>query len=268
MIATLFAATGAASAATTFEYSGYGVVNEVNVTIGIGSNTPTLPTGFVTGYYGSGEIVLYGAGPNAGQTLDVWCIDATHDLQGSDTYTIISPPTTNNGGFVAGPNSALSHTQLGEIGALINWGNANINTYSWASAAVQLAIWTIEYPGATFTSDSGTVNTEVSTFLVPDAESATNGFAPFYGLSEVVNPNNPDGNQGLTFITPTPLPASWALMLGGFSGLGFFAYRGTKNRGKCFNGGNRVAQYEYFSVLPGALKQGLPVASQKWEDWL
>ena len=30
--------------------------------------------------------------------------------------------------------------------------------------------------------------------------------------------------------TATPLPATWTMMLIGFVGLGFFAYRGTKNR--------------------------------------
>ncbi len=114
LAAALLAGTGIASAAT-FDYGSYSVVNEVNVTISAGSGTPALPSGFEYGYFGSGQIILHGTGPNAGQTLDVWCIDATHILQNSDTYTIISPPFTNNGN-VGGLNSTLSSTQLGEIG--------------------------------------------------------------------------------------------------------------------------------------------------------
>ena len=119
---TVMAAPGGASAAT-FTYGSYSVVNEVNVTICAGSGSPALPGGFDYGYFGSGQIILYGSGANANQTLDVWCVDATHILQGSDTYTVVFP-TTNNGG-VGGPNSAISN--LGEIGALVNWGDANIN---------------------------------------------------------------------------------------------------------------------------------------------
>lgn len=220
LAATLLAGVDVASAAT-FQYSGYSVVNEVNVTISAGSGNG-LPSGFEYGYFGSGQIVLYGQNQNAGQTLDVWCIDATHMLQGSDTYQIVYP-TTDNGG-VGGADSAISN--LGEIGALVKWGDDNINI-SWVSAAVQLAIWTIEYPGAIFTSDSGYVNQQV-TGLVSDAQTQAPGFAAFYGLEEVVNPLNLNGNQGL--VAATPLPSTWTMMLGAFAGLGFFAYRGTRNR--------------------------------------
>jgi len=219
LVATLLAGVEGASAAT-FQYNGYGVVNEFNVTIGHGSDSG-LPPGFEYGYFGSGEILLYGSGSNKGQTLGVWCIDATHILQGSDTYTI-THPTTDNGG-VGGLNNGLSHSQLGEIGALVKWGDANINTNTWVSAAVQLAIWAIEYPGAKFTSDSSIVNGKVP-LLVSYAQNPTNWF---FGLSEVIDPKD---NQGLVFTTPTPLPPTWTMLLGGFAGLGFFAYRGTKNR--------------------------------------
>jgi hypothetical protein len=33
-----------------------------------------------------------------------------------------------------------------------------------------------------------------------------------------------------TFVSATPLPATWTMLIAGFVGLGFFAYRGTKNR--------------------------------------
>jgi hypothetical protein len=31
-------------------------------------------------------------------------------------------------------------------------------------------------------------------------------------------------------ISQTPLPVTWTMLIAGFAGLGFFAYRGTKNR--------------------------------------
>jgi hypothetical protein len=37
-------------------------------------------------------------------------------------------------------------------------------------------------------------------------------------------------NVSLTATTATPLPSTWTMLIAGFIGLGFFAYRGTKNR--------------------------------------
>lgn len=213
---TLLATTGVASAAT-FTYGSYSVVNEINVTIGE-SNSTGIPPGYETGYFGSGQIVLHGTGPNAGQMLNVWCIDATHDLQWSDTDTFIhpNPSLSNNGGAPGG--SQLSLIVLGEIGALVDWGDANINKNYYNSAAVQLAIWSIEYPGGTFVSDSGNVNTLVKT-LIADAENQTNGFSWSTNLFEVIDPKD---NQGL--IGATPLPSTWTMMLIGLAGLGLLTY--------------------------------------------
>jgi len=207
----LVALVGSASAST-FTYSSYTVVNEVNVHIG-GSGPP----GYETGYFGSGQIDLIGSGLDAGKTLAVWCIDATHILQWSDTYTIISSGFNDSGGASTG--NLLSHTVLGEIGALVDWGDANINANRINSAAVQLAIWTIEYPHGTFISDSSAVNNLVLT-LVTEAENGT--LHPNFNLREVVDAVD---NQGLVYLASTPLPATWTLMLVGLAGFGFFGYR-------------------------------------------
>ena len=83
LAAALLAGPGIASAAT-FDYGSYSVVNEVNVHINPGSGTPALPTGFEYGYFGSGQIVLYGTGSNAAKlwmfgasTLPISCKTAT-----------------------------------------------------------------------------------------------------------------------------------------------------------------------------------------------
>jgi hypothetical protein len=39
---------------------------------------------------------------------------------------------------------------------------------------------------------------------------------------------NLSGLDGLTFSLVTPLPSTWTMLIAGFVGLGFFAYRGTK----------------------------------------
>ena len=33
------------------------------------------------------------------------------------------------------------------------------------------------------------------------------------------------------FVTPTPLPSTWTMLIAGLAGLGFFAYHGTKKNG-------------------------------------
>lgn len=208
--------------ASTFEYNGYSVVNNTNVTITGGTNP---------GYYGSGQIDLQGSGANAGQTLAAWCIDAFDDLQGSSIYNIISPPFNNHGGNVGSP--VIGATALGEIGALIHYGDTNINS-SYVSPAVQLAIWTIEYSGAgmTFTSDSSQVNSLVTT-LVSEATNNELTALPLSYLREVVGVTG-DGhsfNQGLAFeVSPVPLPAALPLFGTVLAGLGAIGWYGKRRK--------------------------------------
>ena len=51
-------------------------------------------------------IVLNGTGPNAGQTLDAWCVDLFDHLQASTLYNIV-PLTTAGVGF---PNPILTQS--------------------------------------------------------------------------------------------------------------------------------------------------------------
>jgi hypothetical protein len=208
---------------TSFSYNGYSVVNNTDVTI-------AGPVG-LNGTYGSGQIDL--TGTNANQILPAWCIDIFHDLQGADNYAIVSPPFTTDGGNGGAGSSVITSTQLTEIGELVHWGDININASSSNSPAAQLAIWTIEYQGTgdTFTSSSGAVNSLV-TMLVSEAEHDTLGSSAL--LEEVVDPGI--NQQGLVFEVAlptntnlaTPLPSTWTMLIAGFAGLGFFAYRGMK----------------------------------------
>ena len=216
---------GSAFASNMFDYGSYSVVNEVNVHIYGTGGTDGLPTNFEAGYFGSGQIVLNGIGLNAGQQLDVWCIDATHILQNSFNYSVINSGFNDAGG--ASDGAPIDTKTLGEIGALVNYGDANI-TQANVSAAVQLAIWTIEYgAGAAFDSDSNDVNTLVGT-LVADAIAGGSGFKADFNLQEVVDLAGVPNNQGLIYLTPAPLPSTWTMMLAGLVGLGFVALRRRK----------------------------------------
>jgi len=205
-----------------FNYNGYNVVNNTNVTL-------SGPVGQI-GTFGSGRIDLYGTGSNTGQYLATWCLDVFDDLRGSDNYTVTFPPLTNDGGagrFGLGA-SVLNPTQLTDVGILVHWGDIHITDDTAYSAATQLAIWDVAYHGTgdTFTSSSTAVNNEVS-YLMTNLAS----LGPAAFLKEVVDPVY---NQGLVFEVgtstslPTPLPSTWTMLIAGFVGLGFFAYRGTK----------------------------------------
>jgi len=127
--------------ATTFAYGSYNVVNNQNVTL-------TGPNNF-NEVGGSGQIDLIGTGANAGQTLAVWCIDLVQELQNSGVFTYNNPSSVTIAGT---QNVALTSAQIGEIGGLIVYGNANIGTGDYNfSSALQIAIWTIEYAGQGYT---------------------------------------------------------------------------------------------------------------------
>jgi hypothetical protein len=226
------ALTAGSASASTFDYNGYSVVDEINVTI---SGSPGQ-----NGYFGSGQIDLIGTGANKGETLATWCLDVFDDLQGSGSYNIISSGFTDDGSRPGSP--AIASSTMEDIGSLIHWGDSHLNANiphfgtGLVSAAVQLAIWTIEYsgtPGAKFTSDNSSVNKMVK-WLVHQAEENGNGkLGAFTGnLEEVIDPFN---NQGLVFEVGggenpelTPLPSTWTMLIAGFLGLGFLAYRGRK----------------------------------------
>jgi hypothetical protein len=213
--AALVAGVNVASAAT-FTYSSYSVTNEQDITI----LTPNSISG------GAGQIKLIGSGANAGVVTNdgadilAWCLNIYTYLANSGTYTVGTLTTAGTGGS----NPTLTTTQIGEIGALMLNGDAIINSSTNVSAAIQLAIWKIEY-GNTFTSSglSSAVTTLANTYI-----SDVNGgsWGPDYNVSLL----SESDNQNLGFVTPTPLPSTWTMMLIGAAGLGFFAYRGTKNR--------------------------------------
>ncbi len=181
-----------------------------------------------------------GASPTV-KTLYGFCVDLTHVIYvGFDTqagHDIVSAhgdaQSTFNYAYhtgilsrdsVGGPSGTsgafLSATQIGEIGGLANYGIGLINAanpnapgfngqhLSDELAAVQGAIWSIEYPARTF-SAPGAVGGLMSQYVA-----AAPGWATRGPVQTLYADNG--ANQGFVIGSPAPEPASWALMIGGF----------------------------------------------------
>jgi len=174
--------------ATTFSYSSYNVVNDQNVSI-------SGPGGFSeTG--GSGQIVLQGG---SGDLL-TWCIDIFDFLQGSGAYTFGNTPSNDGSQPPAPPSAALTNAQIGEIGALILYGNAHLGDNYDVSSGTQIAIWETEYGslGYTFNGSAG-ANAEAATLLGLT-------LTPYYNW-DMLSSENGEGlitNQGLSTLVPEP----------------------------------------------------------------
>jgi hypothetical protein len=203
MLVTASASASAFPDTSTFTYNGYNVVDNTNVTINADS---------VNGTFGSGQIVLTGAGPNAGQVLPTWCLDVFYDLQGSGTFTLISPPFNDNGGDSSG--TQISPATLAQIASLVRYGDQNVSV-GVTSPAVQLAIWDVEYAsfGYKFVSANPDVNS-LAALLVGQANGTAGPGLPAFPtgyLKELVAVGS-DGhqlNQGL--VTATPIPGALLL---------------------------------------------------------
>jgi hypothetical protein len=192
-----------------FDYGSFGQINGQNITI-------TSPNSVGVS---AGMIVLNGTGPNAGQTLDAWCVDLFDHLQANAVYNIV-PLTTAGVGF---PNPILTQQQISELGSLMIHGTSSTlgNTFGLdGSAAFQLAIWNVEYQGSLLDNASGALAALVSV-LVANVEPGGIWDCPGCSVELL---DAPAQNQILAFgIDATPLPGAVWLFAGGLGLLGAFA---------------------------------------------
>ena len=81
------------------------------------------------------------------------------------------------------------------------------------------------YPGPTYVDFGG-----ISFFTANNPEAWNIYFNSYTGLLDYLsNPVGYPNSLRISFVvSETPLPSTWLMLLSGFVGLGFFAYRGTK----------------------------------------
>ena len=164
------------------------------------------------------------------RTLYTFCVDLYHDISvgldndhdivtgAGDAQSTVNLPyqtallTVNSDGPTSGVSgTALSALQIAEIGGLADLGGALINAdatdLSNKLAAVQGAIWEIEYPTYTISAADPAVQGYLDGFVANAA--ATQSQSPVIALYGA-------NGQGLIPAGDVPEPASWALMLSGF----------------------------------------------------
>jgi hypothetical protein len=203
-------------------------------------------------------IALHEAGTSATQPLWAFCVDIWNAInlpvgsQGTAGLPLVfnlQQLTTDNNKIAAPPQGySLSQSQSSEIQYLANLGTSFANgslggpgslagpahggaLFSGITAenlsAIQLAIWQIEYTGITFAGDATILNDAASFVTQAQSAGASGDYATELQqdhYQSFVGPGN--GNHSIGAV---PEPSTWAMMILGFAGVGFMAYRRKQN---------------------------------------
>jgi hypothetical protein len=177
--------------------------------------TPTNPDYVVNADIGRIKLTT-----STGDTLLSYCIDIFHDLT-TATFTPAAISTTS-----------LSATKISQISALLSHGESLV-TNADRSAAEQLAIWEIVNEGSgTYSLSSGNLfASNISQNAVSIANSYLSNITsgvwtadPSLALAVLTSPNDQTqlvwGANATKVLGAVPEPATWAMMLVGFGGIG------------------------------------------------
>lgn len=173
-------------------------------------------TGLIDGYsYYDGPITLHVQG---GPDITVYCADLNHILQGGVGY---------NYGVLDhdGLGNSISQALSNRIGHIAELGFAALTGGDGLKAsAAQLAIWSLEVdqtPTFYNTTVHGFFDDLLSDVFANDGQWAT-ALIPDGGW-----PENPYASQQMVvgLSSGVPEPATWAMMLTGFAGLGYAGFR-------------------------------------------
>ena len=174
----------------------------------------------------AGQIHLIGQG---GTFADVWCLDVNDGIVKPYTYTV---STFTSGSSFPGLNNPLSDAQVRQIAALMFLGNAT-NTGIFSDAVIQLAIWHAEYGLGFSTPFLDNTTQGLVTSALFDTEA---GHIYDRGdLTLTIYSDDPAVKSqafgNVTVTAAVPEPATWAMMILGFFGIGGLAMAKKRREG-------------------------------------
>ncbi len=173
---------------------------------------------------GAGIIRLTGFDSTGAVDFDAFCVDLAHQLYAGKN---VQKPVNYHYNYATltedGFGNLLSATQISQMKGLAALGFSLVGDPSKVHdlAAIQVAIWTIEYPNSSFTTATPAVNALVSTYLA---------MAPYtVGNVRYLQSVDASVRQGV-LIPGVPEPATWALLIAGFGMVGVSVRRRQRNR--------------------------------------
>jgi hypothetical protein len=179
------------------------------------------------------------AGHTTGAAYDIFgfCVDIYHSIgignlnlvySSNQDPLIVDPLPTDFGGNAVSPTQLSKLTNLIDTGWLLHQQEVAANAFAFDTemrlAAIQAAIWKTEAPtrdihvikGGLTTSQFSTYQTYFNNYLAGNYTSLADANDRFYVIS-----NRDHQSFGIGWpIGGVPEPASWAMMIGGFFGLG------------------------------------------------
>ena len=191
-------------------------VADVHITsVGIYDYATTRVTGTPSANaIGAGIIRMIGTDSTGSVDFDAFCVDLAHHMfAGRNVQKAVSYnfnfATLADDGF-GNPLSFLQVKQmkgLASLGFTLVGNPLKVNDID----AIQVAIWTIEYPHATFKTTNPAVNALVPTYLA---------LAPtLTGTARYLKSVDRTERQGV-LIPGVPEPATWAMLIAGFGLVG------------------------------------------------
>jgi hypothetical protein len=180
--------------------------------------------GTIDGYnYYAGPILLHIAN---GADIMAYCADLDHTLQGGTNYNYSTLTQNGHGTLIS---AALSNT----LGQIAQFGFNAFNAHDGAmAAAAQLAIWALEYNLPVTNFANLTIQTDFNT-LMHTLWVDTGQLARTIVAEGNWPANTSLSQQMLLGLMPpqggaapaVPESSTWAMMIVGFLGVGFLAYR-------------------------------------------
>jgi PEP-CTERM motif len=198
-------------------------------------NDATLSYGYFTINISSPTTISGAAGMidlwTASGYVETWCVDVYDYLQTSGTFNI-GTLTNDSAPISAGGPNPLSDAQIGQIGALVLNGDALVNappsgyTANDVAAAIQVAIWQVEYPTFSYSWTPPEANADaLAAIYYGDATAGSGDWTAYYGIAalyalanqtQIVDPSalSAFNSQGLLSpVSEVPEPSTWALMM-------------------------------------------------------